>query len=153
MQPSVRASGGFGMKIQSMKKMVMSGASWVPVSGTGGRLRFNPCNIQGNLKRAEGGFLLFVYVVPVFHISSTGEISASKSESSLWRAVAVRHKHIHHTLLSDKDLLGCLLAHLNISTKMTEVSLWPYHRTTESIRLERPLRSQSSTTNPKLPSP
>lgn len=74
-----------------MKKMVMSGEPQMPVSGAGGlhpvqRVRFNPSNIQGNLKRAEGGILLFVYVVPVFCMSSTGGVSALKGESCLWRA-------------------------------------------------------------------
>lgn len=111
------------MKIQSM---VMSGESQMPISGAGGlhplkRLRFNPSNTQGNLKWAEGALLLFVHVVPVFCMSSTGGVSAQTGENSLWRAAAVRHKHINHTLLSDTDLVGCLLAHLNISTKVTEV--------------------------------
>lgn len=53
----------------------------MPESGAGGlhpvqRLRFNPSSIQGSLKRAEGGILLFVYVVPVFLMSSTGGVSA-----------------------------------------------------------------------------
>lgn len=75
---NMRASGGFGMKIQSM---VMSGESQMPITGAGGlhplqRLRFDPSNIQCNLKRAEGGVLLFVCVVPVFCMSFMGRVSA-----------------------------------------------------------------------------
>lgn len=53
----------------------------MPVPGTGGlhpvqRLRFNPSDIQGNSKRAEGSILLFVYLVPVFCMSPMGGVSA-----------------------------------------------------------------------------
>lgn len=45
---------------------------WHPVQ----RLEFKPSGIQGNLKRAEEGILLFVYEVPVFCMSSMGGVSA-----------------------------------------------------------------------------
>lgn len=75
MQASMKASGGFGTKIQSMKKMVRSGASQMPVSGTGGwhpvqKLRFNASNIQDNLRRAEGGILVSCVFFFFFHLRS-----------------------------------------------------------------------------------
>ena len=51
----------------------------------------------------EEGTSLFVYVVLVFCMSSMGA------------------QAINHTVLSDTDLAGCLLAHFNTSTETTEV--------------------------------
>lgn len=80
-------------------------------------LWFNLRHTQGSfLGVGEGCVSLFVRVELVPYACPLRE--GCPGEES---AEAVQHEHINHTLPRDTDLVGCLLAHFNISTKMTEV--------------------------------
>ena len=84
------------------------------------RLWFNLRHTRGSfLGGGEGCVLLFVHVELVLCACPLRE--GCPGEGSAWSTEAVQHKHINHTLLRDTDLVGCLLAHFNTSTKMTEV--------------------------------